>query len=97
MIEEHVSREIHTYEVHQMIQPVLDVEVLPARHRVPDEDGGLVDVSEEDVARVYRAREAAEERGENKTSTRESLETPEEEGEPPQRRYNLRSGSRRPE
>ncbi|KAK3313238.1 hypothetical protein B0H66DRAFT_632321 [Apodospora peruviana] len=58
VVEEQVSREIHTHDVYHRIQPVKEVEVQAPRHFVPDAaTGGLVEVSEEDVNRVYRARE----------------------------------------
>ncbi|KAK0740458.1 hypothetical protein B0T18DRAFT_449087 [Schizothecium vesticola] len=44
VVEEQISREIHTHEVHQKIQPIFDVEVRPARHLVPDDNGGLAEV-----------------------------------------------------
>ncbi|KAI1102556.1 hypothetical protein F4804DRAFT_260798 [Jackrogersella minutella] len=47
--EEHVYREIHNHDVYHRIQPVYDVEILPARHFVLDPDGGLVEVSEDDL------------------------------------------------
>lgn len=47
--EEVVTREIHTHDVYHRIQPIIDVEVLPARHFLPVEGGGLVEISAEDV------------------------------------------------
>ncbi|KAI6090988.1 hypothetical protein F4821DRAFT_227193 [Hypoxylon rubiginosum] len=49
IIEEQIYRDIHTHEVFHRIQPVYDVEFLPARHFVPGSDGGLVEVSEDDL------------------------------------------------
>ncbi|KAF2145677.1 uncharacterized protein K452DRAFT_295269 [Aplosporella prunicola CBS 121167] len=37
--EEHIFREIHTHDVFHRILPIIDVEVLPARHYVQDADG----------------------------------------------------------
>lgn len=47
--EEVVTREIHTHDVYHRIQPIIDVEVLPARHFLPVEGGGLVEVSADEV------------------------------------------------
>lgn len=46
--EEVITREIHHHEVFHRILPVIDIEVLPARHFIPIE-GGLVEVAEEEV------------------------------------------------
>lgn len=81
--------------MHQKIQPIFDVEVRPARHLVDDENGGLVEVSEEQISNVYRAREA-EAKAEGKGRKQASSKSEVREAEPTQRRYNLRSGSRQP-
>ena len=47
--EEHITREVHSHEYYHRILPVDDVEVLPTRHFVPSENGGLVEISSEDV------------------------------------------------
>lgn len=47
--EERIQREIHTYEVIHRIQPVIDVQVLPPRHFVPDGNGGLREVSADEI------------------------------------------------
>lgn len=47
--EELITREIHTHDVHHRILPVVDVEVLPPRHFLPVEGGGLVEVSAQEV------------------------------------------------
>ena len=47
--EEVITREIHTDDIYHRILPVIDVEVLPARHFLPVEGGGLVEVNAEDV------------------------------------------------
>ena len=45
--EEKITREIHTHDVFHRIQPIIDVEVLPARHFVPAADGSLREIAEE--------------------------------------------------
>ncbi|KAI9875048.1 MAG: hypothetical protein M1830_008986 [Pleopsidium flavum] len=47
--EEVITREIHTHDVFHRIQPIIDVEVLPPRHFLPVEGGGLVEVSADEV------------------------------------------------
>ena len=47
--EEVITREIHNHEIYHRILPVIDVEVLPARHFLPVEGGGLVEVSADEV------------------------------------------------
>ncbi|OCL01509.1 hypothetical protein AOQ84DRAFT_443968 [Glonium stellatum] len=47
--EERISREIHNHDVYHRILPVVDVAVLPARHFVPAADGGLVEVTEDQL------------------------------------------------
>lgn len=47
--EELIRKEIHTHDIYHRIQPVIDVEVLPARHFLPVEGGGLVEISAEEV------------------------------------------------
>jgi len=97
VVEKQISREIHTHEVHQKMQPVLDVEVRPARHLVPGENGGLVEVSEEQISNVYRAREAeAKKEGKGLGQAYSSSKEGGGGSEPTQRRYNLRSSSRQP-
>ena len=49
IVERQVHREIHEYHEVQYIQPVYEVEVLPARHLVPGPDGRLVEVAEKDL------------------------------------------------
>lgn len=49
VIEEHIQRETHVHDVYHRIQPVRDVEVLPARHYVQDPNGGLTEVAERDL------------------------------------------------
>jgi len=47
--EEVVTREIDTHDIYHRILPVVDVEVLPPRHFLPVEGGGLVEVSASEV------------------------------------------------
>ncbi|KAL9614988.1 MAG: hypothetical protein Q9167_000519 [Letrouitia subvulpina] len=47
--EEVITREIHNHDVYHRILPVIDVEVLPPRHFLPIEGGGLVEISGEEV------------------------------------------------
>lgn len=47
--EEVITREIHTHDVYHRILPIIDVEVLPARHFLPVEGGGLVEISADEV------------------------------------------------
>ena len=49
MREEFVTREIHNHDVYHRILPIIDVEVLPPRHFLPVEGGGLVEISAEEV------------------------------------------------
>ncbi|KAI0845944.1 hypothetical protein F5Y00DRAFT_272608 [Daldinia vernicosa] len=44
ILEEQIYRDIHNHDVYHRIQPVYEVEILPARHFVPGPDGGLVEV-----------------------------------------------------
>ncbi|KAI9709557.1 MAG: hypothetical protein M1820_003317 [Bogoriella megaspora] len=49
--EEHISREIHTHDIHHRILPIIDIEVLPPRHFVPSpsDPRQLVEVEGKDV------------------------------------------------
>ena len=47
--EEVITREIHNHDVYHRIQPIIDVEVLPPRHFLPVEGGGLVEISAQEV------------------------------------------------
>ncbi|KAK3986304.1 hypothetical protein QBC44DRAFT_333504 [Cladorrhinum sp. PSN332] len=49
VMHEQIQRDIHEHHVVQKIQPVIDVEVLPARHYVPGPGGRLVEVAEKDL------------------------------------------------
>ncbi|ETS81840.1 hypothetical protein PFICI_06842 [Pestalotiopsis fici W106-1] len=47
--EEQIYRDIHTYDHYHYVQPVYDLEVLPARHFAPAADGQLREVSARDL------------------------------------------------
>ncbi|KAL8668711.1 MAG: hypothetical protein Q9168_006669 [Polycauliona sp. 1 TL-2023] len=47
--EEQITKEIHTHDVFHRILPIIDVEVLPPRHFLPVEGGGLVEISGKEV------------------------------------------------
>ncbi|KAL8853519.1 MAG: hypothetical protein Q9221_001678 [Calogaya cf. arnoldii] len=47
--EERITKEIHNHDVYHRILPVIDVEVLPPRHFLPVEGGGLVEISGKEV------------------------------------------------
>ena len=47
--EEQITKEIHTHDVYHRILPIIDVEVLPPRHFLPVEGGGLVEISGKEV------------------------------------------------
>ena len=47
--EEVITREIHNHDIYHRILPIIDVEVLPARHFLPVEGGGLVEISGSEV------------------------------------------------
>ncbi|KAK4544943.1 hypothetical protein LTR36_003848 [Oleoguttula mirabilis] len=46
--EEQITREIHNHHIFHRILPIVDIEVLPARHFVPVE-GGYAEISEDEV------------------------------------------------
>lgn len=46
--EEKITREIHNYDIYHRILPIIDIEVLPARHFVPG-NGGYVEISEDEI------------------------------------------------
>ncbi|KAF2771499.1 hypothetical protein EJ03DRAFT_325544 [Teratosphaeria nubilosa] len=46
--EEQITREIHNHHVFHRVLPIIDIEVLPARHFVPVE-GGYAEISEDEV------------------------------------------------
>lgn len=37
-VTEHITRDIHTHDVYHHIQPVIDTEILPPKHYIPDPD-----------------------------------------------------------
>ena len=47
--QEIITREIHNHDVYHRILPIIDVEVLPPRHFLPVEGGGLVEISADEV------------------------------------------------
>lgn len=47
--EEVITREVHNHDYYHRMLPVVDVEVLPPRHFLPVEGGGLVEVSASEV------------------------------------------------
>lgn len=47
--EERITRDIHNYDVYHRMLPIVDVEVLPPRHFLPVEGGGLVEISASEV------------------------------------------------
>ena len=47
--EEQITREIHEHDTYHRILPIIDVEVLPPRHFLPVEGGGLVEVPAREV------------------------------------------------
>ena len=47
--QEFITREIHNHDYYHRILPIVDVEVLPARHFLPVEGGGLVEISRDEV------------------------------------------------
>ncbi|KAI2776112.1 hypothetical protein F4815DRAFT_365363 [Daldinia loculata] len=49
ILEERIYREIHNHNVYHRIQPIYEVEILPARHFVPGPGGGLVEVPEDSI------------------------------------------------
>ncbi|TKA77192.1 hypothetical protein B0A49_01837 [Cryomyces minteri] len=51
--EEQITREIHYHDVYHRILPVIDVEVLPARHFVPAAGGGFLEIAEDQVPTNY--------------------------------------------
>lgn len=47
--EERITREIHTYDIFHRVQPIIDVEVLSARHFFRTHEGALIEVAEKDI------------------------------------------------
>ncbi|KAF2861691.1 hypothetical protein K470DRAFT_293964, partial [Piedraia hortae CBS 480.64] len=48
ILHEEITREIHTHDIYHRILPIIDIEVLPARHFVPSADG-YVEISSDEV------------------------------------------------
>lgn len=46
--QEHVTRDVHSYDVYHRVLPVIDVEVLPARHYMHHPDGTCEEISAPD-------------------------------------------------
>ncbi|KAM3424321.1 hypothetical protein BST61_g11142 [Cercospora zeina] len=49
IVQRAVSRVVHNHHHVQRVLPVLDLEVLPARHFVPDGRGGYLEITEEEI------------------------------------------------
>ncbi|KAI5363337.1 hypothetical protein Slin15195_G107230 [Septoria linicola] len=49
VIQHAVSRDVHNHHIINRVLPVVDLQVLPARHFMPDGRGGYVEISEEDI------------------------------------------------
>ncbi|MCJ1249773.1 hypothetical protein MMC30_006999 [Trapelia coarctata] len=47
--QEVITREIHNHDYYHRILPVIDVEVLPPRHFLPVEGGGLVEINADEI------------------------------------------------
>lgn len=47
--EEVITREVHKHDIYHRILPIIDVEILPPRHFLPVEGGGLVEVEANEV------------------------------------------------
>ncbi|KAK7951278.1 uncharacterized protein PG986_007006 [Apiospora aurea] len=47
--EERIERHIHNYDIYPQIQPIYELEILPARHFIEDADGNRVEVAESDL------------------------------------------------
>ncbi|KAK0752979.1 hypothetical protein B0T18DRAFT_395740 [Schizothecium vesticola] len=50
-----IHREIHTHDVIHTIQPIRQIEVLPAKHYVQDANGKLVEISKRDLSDKKKA------------------------------------------
>ncbi|KAK8139101.1 hypothetical protein PG984_002481 [Apiospora sp. TS-2023a] len=49
IVTERIERHIHNYDIYPQIQPIYDLEILPARHFIEDAEGHRVEVSEADL------------------------------------------------
>ncbi|KAK6864020.1 hypothetical protein PG990_006540 [Apiospora arundinis] len=47
--EERIHRDIHNYDIYPQIQPIYELEILPARHFIEDADGNRTEVAESDL------------------------------------------------
>lgn len=47
--EERIERHIHNYDIYPRIQPIYELEILPARHFLEDAEGHRVEVAEADL------------------------------------------------
>jgi hypothetical protein len=49
VVQQQITREIHNHHVYHRVLPVLDFEVLPPRHFIPVEGGGLTEITEDQI------------------------------------------------
>lgn len=49
ILEDQIQKEIHQYHIHRRIQPIVEYEILPARHFVHLDGGGYTEISAEDL------------------------------------------------
>lgn len=49
IVERAITREIHNHHIFHRVLPIMDIEILPARHFVPTQDGGLAEIAAEDA------------------------------------------------
>lgn len=49
IIQKEITREIHNHHIYHRTLPVLDFEVLPAKHYVPHASGGLIEIPEHEI------------------------------------------------
>lgn len=49
IVQQQITREIHNHHVYHRVLPVLDFEVLPPRHFIPVEGGGLTEITEDQI------------------------------------------------
>lgn len=49
IVQRAITREIHNHHIFHRVLPIMDIEVLPARHFVLDENGGLVEIPAEEA------------------------------------------------
>lgn len=58
IVEERIEREVHVHDVHHYIQPVLDIEYLPAKHYLQDESGNLMPISAQEAMHYPEIRQS---------------------------------------